>query len=644
MAETVGAIQIVASINTSNYDAGKKQIIAGNKELDKSFGSVEKTGTTALSNLGSVAKTTGKAMAIGLTVAAAATTALVSSAVKAFADYEQLTGGVDTLFKENAVIVDNYANYAYKTAGLSANQYMETITGFSASLLQSLGGDTAKAAEIGNMAVTDMSDNANKMGTSMESITMAYQGFAKQNYTMLDNLKLGYGGTKTEMERLLKDAEKLPSAMGQKFDISNYSDVITAIHLVQGEVGITGTTAKEASETISGSLNSTKAAWQNMLVFISGESSQTFSEAFDGLIESAGNLTRNLVPVIVDTLSGVVDLIATLAPMIIAQIPTLLGQILPPLITASTDLVVQLVNMIPTLIPILVQAAGQLFMGIVKALPQILPPLMQGLISLFNEVVKFFTAPGNLTIMLSSVLVLLMAIVDAIPTIIEALYNAFPTIIEALISLLTDPDFIGKLVDASVKLFMALVMAIPQILGALFSAIGKLLDDLWKKVGNKISELGSNIGKGIGDAVGGAFKAVINSVLSFVEGFINTPIKAINAVIGTVDAIVPGDQSSWKLKEIKMPRLADGGVVMPRPGGIIANIAEAGEPEAVIPLSKLETMLDFSGNSSVGGGQNITINVSGVFATSKQEQRAVAETIAQRLAEINKSKALGATA
>ena len=201
---------------------------AGVKNLSGKLGSLAKTGATAITGL--------------VTAASVAVTGLTTLSIKQYAEYEQLIGGVETLFKDSSSEILKYAENAYKTAGMSANEYMSTITGFSASLLQGLGGDTKKAAEIGNKAVTDMSDNANKMGTSIEMIQNAYQGFAKQNYTMLDNLKLGYGGTKEEMNRLLADAEKLS---GVKYEISNFSDIIEAIHVIQNEMGITGTTAKE---------------------------------------------------------------------------------------------------------------------------------------------------------------------------------------------------------------------------------------------------------------------------------------------------------------------------------------------------------------------------------------------------------------
>ena len=209
-----------------------------------------------------VGATVGKAFVVGLAAAGAAIVKIGKDAIEAFSDYEQLVGGVETLFGSSASTVIKNATNAFKTAGLSTNEYMETVTAFSASLLQSLEGDTEEAAKKADMAITDMADNANKMGTSIDSIQNAYQGFAKQNYTMLDNLKLGYGGTKEEMQRLLEDAQKIS---GIKYDISSYSDIVDAIHVVQTEMGITGTTAKEASSTIQGSFSAMKSAWKNVL-------------------------------------------------------------------------------------------------------------------------------------------------------------------------------------------------------------------------------------------------------------------------------------------------------------------------------------------------------------------------------------------
>ena len=251
----------------------------------------EKTSSFAGKLKGGLA-TAAKVGVAALTAAAAGIAALTKVSIEGYADYEQLAGGVDTLFKDTSDKVQEYAANAYKTAGLSANEYMETVTSFSASLLQSLGGDTEKAAQTADLAITDMADNANKMGTAMESIQNAYQGFAKQNYTMLDNLKLGYGGTKEEMQRLLDDAEKLS---GKKFDLSSYADIVEAIHVVQTEMGVTGTTALEASSTIQGSIASMKAAWTNFIVGMA-DPEQDFDALLGGLVDSVVTVGDNLLP------------------------------------------------------------------------------------------------------------------------------------------------------------------------------------------------------------------------------------------------------------------------------------------------------------------------------------------------------------
>ena len=230
---------------------------------------------------------------------------VIGGAFENFADYEQLVGGVETLFKDSADVVEGYARNAYKTAGLSANQYMETVTSFSASLLQSLGGDTEAAARYADMAVTDMADNANKMGSDMASIENAYQGFAKQNYTMLDNLKLGYGGTKSEMERLLADASEIA---GIEFNIDSYSDVIQAIHVMQEQMGIAGTTSKEAAETISGSAASMKSAWDNWLTSL-GTSDMDVQETTAQLIESVKTYLENAIPAIGQIFLSIADVV-----------------------------------------------------------------------------------------------------------------------------------------------------------------------------------------------------------------------------------------------------------------------------------------------------------------------------------------------
>ena len=262
---------------------------SANRTID---GTTQKAGGLAktFNTLGVGAKVVGKTVVAASVATAAAVGAAFKASAERYAEYEQLVGGVETLFKDSNTKVMQYANNAYKTAGLSANDYMQTVTSFSASLLQSLGGDTDKAADVADMALTDMADNANKMGTSMESIQNAYQGFAKQNYTMLDNLKLGYGGTKSEMQRLLKDASKLT---GVKYDIKNLDDVYEAIHVIQTEMGITGTTAKEASETIAGSWAALGSAWENMLIGMS-DSEADMDVLMENVFSSAETVAKNI--------------------------------------------------------------------------------------------------------------------------------------------------------------------------------------------------------------------------------------------------------------------------------------------------------------------------------------------------------------
>lgn len=294
--------------------------------LNKIDDGLKKIGTSAINAGKKIASGIGKTAVKAFKLAAAGVAgfgALAGLSVKNYAEFEQLVGGVETLFGKHSKSVIKNANNAYKTAGLSANAYMETVTSFSASLLQSVGGDTKIAASIADRAIIDMSDNANKMGTDMSMIQNAYQGFAKQNYTMLDNLKLGYGGTKEEMKRLLKDAEKIS---GQKFDLSSYADIIQAIHVVQTEMGITGTTAKEASSTIQGSISAMKSAWTNFLTGMA-DPNQDFDMLVGNLVDSVVTVAKNLIPrikVIIPRLGqGLLEIGKALGPYIVPALKSI---------------------------------------------------------------------------------------------------------------------------------------------------------------------------------------------------------------------------------------------------------------------------------------------------------------------------------
>ena len=400
---------------------------------------------------------------------------LGKSALDSVGQLEQNVGGVETLFGDAADAVIASADRAYQTAGMSANDYMSTVTSFSASLLQSLGGNTEEAAKVADMAIIDMADNANKMGASMDMIQNAYQGFAKQNYTMLDNLKLGYGGTKTEMERLLADAEKLT---GVKYDINNLNDVYQAIHAVQEEMGITGTTAKEAASTLEGSMASAKAAWDN---FMNG--SGDADQLADAFATAADNIVKNLAEII----PRFAETLPALGGAIIAQIPGLVVAIVPAVLSAGRSVLKQLqdavldfdfagtadkvVQMITGFIEgdglgSLLDTLVTIFTGIVNGISSMLPSLLPALIELISYVVTSLLdqLPAILDCALELILGLAQGILAALPVLIEALPEVISSIVEFLISA------VPQIIDAGIELLMALVDALPVIIDALVDA------------------------------------------------------------------------------------------------------------------------------------------------------------------------------
>ena len=506
---------------------------------------------------------------------------LGKQAVSNTAEYEQIIGGVETLFGDSASTVEQYANNAYKTAGLSANQYMETVTGFSASLLQSLGGDTQKAAEIGDMAVSDMADNANKFGTSMDLIQNAYQGFAKQNYTMLDNLKLGYGGTKEEMQRLLVDAEKIS---GIHYDISSLSDVYNAIHVVQQKMGVTGTTAQEAAKTISGSANATKSAWQNVLTAIGTGADLT--PLINNLVDSLGNLVNNLSPVVKNVVKGLgtlaAGLLTTVVPNLIQTIPPLIAEsvplltaalqnaldavlaVLPSVIDALSGLIPQIVGMLISMLPKLIEVGMKMLVslvdGITRALPQLISMLPKIIIDLVNTLLK--GGPQLAKAGLDLILALAVGIVDAIPQLVDMLPQIIEAFVNGIITNLTNvietgikiifalinglikaipsldmaiPKIVIAIVDALIKALPQIIVSGVQIVGALiqgvFSMYGSLgqaawnlgmriLQALWEFPG-KVLDIGVNIVRGLWNGITSSFDWIKNKISQWVGDVFN---------------------------------------------------------------------------------------------------------------------------
>lgn len=489
--------------------------------LDSVAGKASGVGQALLKGIGTFAKW-GAAAA---TAAATATAALVKSAVTAYSDYEQLVGGVETLFKDSASEVQKYAANAYQTAGLSANEYMETVTGFSASLLQSLDGDTKAAAEKANVAITDMSDNANKMGTSMESIQNAYQGFAKQNYTMLDNLKLGYGGTKEEMQRLLEDAEKLS---GQKFDLSSYADIVDAIHVVQTEMGITGTTAKEAATTIQGSVNMTKAAWQNLVVGIADDT-QDFDVLVNNFVESVTTAGNNILPRVEIALKGVGTLVEKLAPVIAKTVPNIVSTTLPSMIKAGTsmiralldgllkavpelipcfkNIVNQLISVIVTNLPMILNAAVTIAGAIVSGLVEALPDILDAGIELIQSLAQGLTngIPTILSTAITIVSQLASTLIQNVPQIVQTgiqlllglangILQAVPQLLQELPGIITQMvenilSCIPMIIECGIELLTSLVDALPQIIDTIVSVLPEIISSIIEALLSHIDEI-----------------------------------------------------------------------------------------------------------------------------------------------------------
>jgi phage-related protein len=534
----------------------------------------------AFSKMGSAAIAVGKTIATGLAVASTAVVAVGKAAISSYADYEQLVGGVETLFDESSATVIANAQNAYKTAGMSANEYMETVTSFSASLLQSLGGDTQAAAEKADIAITDMSDNANKMGTSIEMIQNAYQGFAKQNYTMLDNLKLGYGGTQEEMERLLEDASKLS---GIEYDISSYSDIVDAIHIVQNEMGITGTTAKEASSTISGSLASAKASWQNLLTGIA-DGNQDVGGLISQFFDSIVTVADNIIPRIAQVMETLPQLITDFVPKLLGKVSEIIDTLLPVVVEGAVSLLNAIVQVLPQLVtsilnalPALISGIEQVFYAIVDALPQLmtviceaLPILIPQLVNaLVNMIVYLAThiaeiiqplidnlpeiiiaivdaLMDNLPALIQGLVALVIGIVQAIPQIIMALIEALPTVIQSILEGLWNA--LPLLIEGIISIVGEIGIAIWDILSGFFTALGEWFSGLWESIKNIFAPVVEWFGNLFNSAWEG-IKNIWNAVVGFFTGIwdgIKTAFASVgNFFLGVFQGAWDGIKGIW---------------------------------------------------------------------------------------------------
>ena len=510
---------------------------------DQASGQVDGIGSRITGALGTAAK-------VGVAAVSAlgtATVAVGKSALDAFADYEQLVGGIDTLFKDSSSKMQQYAASAYQTAGVSANRYMEISTSFAASLISSLGGDTEAAADMANTAIMDMSDNANKMGTSLEVVQEAYQSLARGNYEMLDSLKLGYGGTKSELERLLSDAEQIAASQGmvRDFSVSSYADVVEAIHLVQDEMGITGTTAAEAATTISGSINSAKAAWENWLAGLGNEDAD-MGALTDQLVQSVITAGENIVPRMGQIMSTLVQTVVQYAPQLGQEIMNGLSQIdFAQVGQTASDLILMLVNGIVTNLPMLAQAALQIVMalgqGLVTNGPQILMQLGQLLLQLAQYVIA--NVPNILNAAMQFFSMILQGIVTYGPQILATLIGLLGQLIGQVISwagqmlanaMSAAANFLGGLMGG----LAALPGQVASFLGGIISNVASWVGQMASNAANAASQFASNLIDGLASIPGQVVDIGGQIIQGMVDGVVGAAGRLIDAVGGAVsDAI-----------------------------------------------------------------------------------------------------------
>lgn len=507
-------------------------------------------------------------------------------AFTSYGEMQQLIGGVETLFgTKGAKTVEEYAEMvgksvndvkdefntlmqsqnqvianadnAYKTSGLSANKYMETVTSFSASLLQSLDGDTVKAAAAADMAIVDMADNANKMGTDMSLIQNAYQGFAKQNYTMLDNLKLGYGGTKTEMERLLVDAQKIT---GIKYDINNLNDVYSAIHVIQGELGITGTTAKEASETLQGSISSFKSAWDNLVAGL-GDDNTNLDLLVSNFLESITTVMDNAIPIIETIIGSMIQAlpqIFEIGGQLLTNLIQGISNNIPMLSSVVITILTGIVNTILTNLPLILQVGINLIVELAKGIAQALPTLVPTIVSVILEMVTILTNPDNLMAIIEAALILISSLAEGIINAIPVLVEQLPEIIDNIVKFFTEnlDQIIDMGIEMIINLTMALVDSIPIILENLPKIIVAIVNGLLKilpKLATAGLQMMVKLGAALIENIPKIVSKIPQIISSIVNGFLDLSKKAIdigkNFVTGLWNGI--NNAKDWILGKIK---------------------------------------------------------------------------------------------
>ena len=563
----------------SNYiGAATIKLGADTKQLQQDLAGAQTKTVGAMKNIG---KASAAAAASIATAAFAASVELVKGitkqSVELYSSLEQSVGGAETLFKDAADTVLANADRAFETAGISANAYLEQANSLAGSLLQSTGGNAAKAAELADRAMQSMSDNSAKIGTDIQMIQDAYQSMARGQFVLLDNLKLGYGGTKSEMERLIADASQMTEEMnklGVTVDATSmdFGNMVNAIAVVQEHMGIAGTTIEEAYNTIAGSQKMFQAAKED---FIRGlaDPNADIGALFDKASKAAMAYAKNLGATIKRLLPNIANAVRDVIGAIAEALPDIINEFIPMMATTVLDVMVVLLDNLPAIIDALVQAMDKIVLAIMERLPQILTSLTQAILSIFVAL----TSPENMQVAIQCMIMLFTAIIQALPQILEQLALAQEEIITNLVDFLTDPVTIETVLIAGFELFKALVSAVPKILDLLISAWGDLFSKLWETLKTNFTEFAGKFGKGIGNALINA----INGMLGFIQDFLNGPINAINGALGALNQI-PG-VNIGQLSTItigRIPALAAGGLVT---SPTTALIGEAG-PEAVIPL------------------------------------------------------------
>lgn len=512
-------------LDSSDYENGLSEA----EERGRSFG-------TSLKGLLGGAAT---AMVAGFAAAGTAVAAVTKQAVAGYSQYQQLAGGVQKLFGDSQKTVMKNAKQAFKTTGMSANQYMEQVTSFSAALVNSLGGNTEEAANRADVAMRAISDNVNTFGTDMGSVQNAFQGFAKQNYTMLDNLKLGYGGTKSEMERLIADANEYAVSIGQAGDLSidSFADIVAAIDLVQQKQGIAGTTAKEAASTVSGSIDMLKSAWDNLLVGL-GDGDAVIGDLVTNVVDSAKTVLDNVIPVIGTVLTSIGRVLNEMAPSIIAEIPGIVSTIIPVAINATSTLFSAIVSAIPVLAQSLLSVGYEIIAPMAAGMLQNAPTMIAAMGNNLSQIVASIMQklPEFLAQGVQIIGQIANGLIQNVPAIINAIIQALVQLIATIASNL--PQFLQKGLEIIGQVATGIINAIPQAVAAIPQVISGIVNAFtsfdWLSIGGNII---SGIASGISNAAG----SVINAITGVASGALNgakrllgigSPSKVFRRVVG----------------------------------------------------------------------------------------------------------------